>query len=65
MIYGLEDIKQSFKERNIRHTKDRSLRTGHNSSPRTFSMGHRTLTIHRIEYEQDIQRIRRSMLGLT
>ena len=41
------------------------LRSGINRPIRVTCMGHRTFTIHRIRYEQDIQRICRGMLGLT
>ena len=70
----MEDIKRNYEERHNRHTKDRILRSGINRSIRVTRMGHRTFTVyrltplevkHRIVYEQDIQRICRSMLGLT
>ena len=70
----MEDIKRNYEERHNRHTKDRILRSRINHPIRVTRMGYRTFTVyrltplevkHRIVYEQDIQRICRSMLGLT
>jgi hypothetical protein len=60
----LEDIREEEGNRE-RNTADRTIWSLNDSTPSVFSMGNRTFTIHRIRYEQDIQRIRRSLLGLT
>ena len=59
----MEDIKRNYEETSNRHTKDRTIWSYINRPVGTTRMGHRTLTIHRIVYEQDIQRIRRGLLG--
>ena len=59
----MEDIKRNYEERYNRHTKDRTIWSYINRPIGVTRMGHRTFTIHRIVYEQDIQRIRRGLLG--
>ena len=69
----MEDIREEEGNRE-RNTADRTIWSLNDSTPSVFSMGNRTFTVyrltplevkHRIRYEQDIQRIRRSLLGLT
>ena len=60
----MEDIKEE-RGNTERDTTDRIIWSINDSTPSVFSMGNRTFTVHRIRYEQDIQRIRRSLLGLT
>ena len=59
----MEDIKRDYEETSNRHTKDRILRSRNDSPARVTSVGNRT---HKDSLdEKNIQRIRRSMLGLT
>ena len=61
----MEDIKRNYEETSNRHTKDRIIWSYINRPVGTTRMGHRTLTIHRLRYGKDIQRIRRGLLGYT
>ena len=61
----MEDIKQTETTFERGDTIDRNDWSSSNNRIRYYRLGYTTLTIHRIEHEQNIQRIRRGMLGLT